>query len=129
MRQTMLFDALRALGFSQDDARAMRKISSTLRRWFELECGVDGGGIERDEATGKPYWVDYNAARPVRTPVRDREAGAMRRLKRIFEKAPEGVTYFIQGDCRGAALYVMRPGDVPAGASVESCYTRGLCVY
>jgi hypothetical protein len=41
-------------GISYDDAYALRRISMTLNRWFELECGTDAGAIERDETTGKP---------------------------------------------------------------------------
>lgn len=36
---------------------------------------------------------------------------------------------YIQTDPRGAALYILRPGDVPPGADPASCYTRGICVY
>ncbi len=36
---------------------------------------------------------------------------------------------FIQSDPRGAALYIIRPGDIPEGSTVDSCYTRGICVY
>ena len=50
-----------SLGFTADEVAALRRISMTLRRWHELECGTDGGVIERDEATGKPYWVNYHS--------------------------------------------------------------------
>jgi hypothetical protein len=59
--------------------------------------------------------------------VADREAGALKRLQAIFAKHP--LTYYVQGDPRGAALYVIRPGDVPVGANVESCYNRGVAIY
>ena len=36
---------------------------------------------------------------------------------------------YIQGDPRGAALYLIRPDDVPEGKNVESYYSRGVCVY
>jgi len=35
----------------------------------------------------------------------------------------------VQGDPRGCALYILRPDDIPAGADVASCYTRGIAVY
>lgn len=35
----------------------------------------------------------------------------------------------VQTDPRGAALYILRPGDVSDGADVSSCYTRGICIY
>jgi hypothetical protein len=122
-----------SLGFTADEVEALRRISLTLRRWHELECGTDGGVIERDESTGKPYWVNYHsrylsAHDPrSRSRIADREAGALRRLQKIMEGRP--LSYYVQTDPRGAALYILRPGDVPAGLSVESCYTRGVCVY
>jgi hypothetical protein len=36
---------------------------------------------------------------------------------------------YIQTDPRGAALYIIRPGDVPAGADASAYYSRGICVY
>ena len=39
------------------------------------------------------------------------------------------VAAYIQGDPRGAALYILRPGDVPDGADAASYYNRGVCVY
>jgi hypothetical protein len=113
-----------SLGFTSDEAAALRRISNTLRRWHELECGTDGGFIERDEATGKPYWLTDSGRR---WPMADREAGALRRLQKIMEGRP--LSYFVQTDPRGAALYILRPSDVPEGLSVESCYTRGVCVF
>ena len=127
MRQTHLYNALRSLGFDDADCGALRRVSMTLHRWFELECGTDNGAIERDEKTGKPYFVNASGSGR-RHPVRDREAGAMRRLARIMAKAPDLKPY-IQGDPRGAALYIIRPGDIPPGATVDSCYSRGICIY
>ncbi len=134
LRRTALENALCTIGFTSDEVSALRRISMTLRRWHELECGNDSGVIERDEATGKPYWVNYHsrylsANDPrSRSRIADREAGALRRLAKIMAKhAP--LTTYIQTDPRGAALYILRPGDIPAGSSVDSCYTRGVCVY
>ena len=36
---------------------------------------------------------------------------------------------YVQGDPRGAAVYILRPGDVPAGADPDAYYSRGLAVY
>ena len=48
LRQTHQQDTLHSLGFSTRQADTLRRISMTLRRWHELECGIDGGCIERD---------------------------------------------------------------------------------
>lgn len=63
-----------------------------------------------------------------RYPIRDMEAGAKRRLNIIMAGHPE-LTAYVQGDPRGAALYILRPGDVPAGERADGYYSRGICVY
>ncbi len=115
-----------SLGFTNDDAKALRRIAMQLHRWHELECGVDGGGVERDEATGRCYWYSSYTGR--RTPTADRETGALKRLAALMSRyAP--LAYYVQGDPRGAAVYVLRPGDVPEGKEVDSYYSRGVAVY
>ena len=44
-RITAQENTLIGLGFTALDADKLRKISMTLQRWHELECGVDGGCI------------------------------------------------------------------------------------
>lgn len=117
---------LQEAGISLDDALDLRRIAMTLHRWHELECGVEGGGVERDEKTGKCYW--YNARTGRRSPHRDRETGALKRLANIMSCYPK-LTSYVQGDPRGAALYILRPGDVPEGADIDGCYSRGIAVY
>lgn len=139
MRRARLDAYLLTLGFTDSEVASLRRINSTLQRWHELECGSEHGAIERDEATGKPYWINYNRrylgandAR-MRSPVADREAGALRRLARIIKarnaRTDAPVSTYVQTDPRGAALYILRPGDISAGDNVESCYTRGVCVF
>jgi hypothetical protein len=128
---------LAEMGFSYAEAQQLRKIERTLHRWNELECG-DGNdrsswSIERDETTGKPFFVRHNyrhgqgANTITKTPIADREAGALRRLAVIMAGHPELVSYH-QGDCRGCALYILRKTDVPAGEKIDSVYTRGEAV-
>lgn len=122
---------------AREDAAALRKVSMTLHRWHELECGVEAGHVERDgeNGEGKPFFVSghrvSNAAngwRETRTPIADREAGAKRRLAKIMARYPTLKAY-IQGDPRGCALYILRPGDVPNGESADAYYSRGVAVY
>lgn len=151
LRRARLDSYLLTLGFTDSEVSSLRRINSTLQRWHELECGDGNGMIERDETTGKPFWISYtrrylgaNDAR-MRSTMADREAGALRRLAKIMRDVNErryvgdaastlapycdDLTTYIQSDPRGAALYILRPGDIPAGTSVESCYTRGVCVF
>jgi hypothetical protein len=111
---------------------ALRRISNTLHRWFEHECN---GAIQREgeNGDGRPFWYNTDTGRKV-APVADREAGAVRRLRAIMHEHRrramyQPLDYYIQGDPRGAALYIIRPGDVPDGRDVNGYYTRGICVY
>jgi hypothetical protein len=124
------YDAVAALvkaGVAKDDAVALRRISLTLCRWFEHECN---GTIQRDETTGKPhsYREDARGVHHKSGIVPDREAGAMKRLRAIMARYPS-LTHYVQGDPRGCALYILRPGDVPEGELAESYYSRGVAVY
>jgi hypothetical protein len=74
---------LAQLGIGFGQAYDLRRIAMQLHRWFELECGDDHGCIERDDKTGKPYWLNSTTMR--RTPIADRERGAMKRLEKIME--------------------------------------------
>jgi hypothetical protein len=128
------FNALQSIGFTFDECEKLRRISMTLRRWHELECGNGNDHaswvIERDEETEIPYMVThhYSQTKPSRRRVADRETGAKKRLAKILESKPE-ISSYIQGDPRGAALYILRPGDIPEGKDPCAYYSRGICVY
>lgn len=138
---------LQSLGVSWNDALALRRISMTLHRWHELECG-DGndygswcisrghkskdGFIHDDE--GAPYLEHhhYGSGKTYTTYSRlpDRERGAIKRLKALMAKYGYiGLSWYIQGDPRGAALYILRPGDVPEGGSPDAYYSAGVAVF
>ena len=112
---TDMLARLEQLGITPDDALALRRVSMTLHRWYEMECGTGDGCIERDEATGLPYY--YNAQsrylgandRRAYSRIPDRESGALKRLKAIMLRYPD-LSYYIQTDPRGCALYILRPG-------------------
>jgi len=141
-RLTRQTDTLVSLGFTRDEADALRRISMTLHRWHERECGDGNGCIEREKQTGIPYWYSANARyvdpHDPRAYCRipDREAGARKRLAKIIEarnaRSETNISYlqeYIQTDPRGAALYILRPGDVPEGEDASAFYNRGVCVY
>lgn len=130
---------LQAAGFSYEDASALRRISMTLHRWHELECGADSSCIVRGAWNRETATFDYNGsgaphfefaggsgrARYLKT--QDRERGALKRLAAIMARYP-GFESYVQDDPRGAALYILRPGDIPKGATLDSCYNRGIVV-
>jgi hypothetical protein len=106
-----------------DAANTLRRAELVLHRWGEQECG-DGNdyaswAIERDETSGKPFRCWYpHTGKMTRTPIADREAGALRRVSQVC--AANGLYYFHQGDPRGCALYVSR--EPIAGTN----YTNGV---
>ena len=126
-----MLNRLTAAGISSDDAFALRRISMTLHRWHELECGDDTGCIERGEnGEGKPFMVRWNSytGKRMQWAIADRERGALKRLNTIMARYPEYASY-IQCDPRGAALYILRTDDVPEGKDAGAYYSRGLAVY
>lgn len=125
-RRLFMTMALVERGMRRDEVDALRRISMTLHRWHELECGTDNGAVERDETTGKTYWL--NSMTGKRWPTPDRETGALKRLAAIMARYP-ALRSYVQGDPRGCALYILRPGDVPEGASPDAYYSRGVAVY
>ena len=118
---------LERAGIGGSDANALRRIALTLHRWHERECGLDNGCIERDEQTQKPYWL--NSVTMHRSPIPDRERGALRRLAKLMRAYRRRFHAYVQGDPRGAALYMVRRKDVPKGESLNGYYTRGIAIY
>ncbi len=122
---------LSELGFRAVEIEQLLKIERTLQRWSEQECGNSNNhcswAIERDETTGKPFRVVHpNTGNSYKTPIADREAGALKKLGKIMADHPELVSYH-QGDPRGCALYIVRRADL-AGESLDCQYTRGVAV-
>lgn len=66
-------------------------------------------------------WIDN------RRPIADREKGARTRLVKLMAQFPD-LTYYIQTDCRGASLYILKRSDVN-GCDIEQVYNRGIAVY
>lgn len=121
-------EPLKRAGITERDALALRRIAMQLHHWHELECGIDAGGVERDEVTGKCTW--YNSRTGTRSPCADRETGALKRLGKIMAGYKRSaLSFYVQSDPRGASLYILRAGDVPKGEDVSAYYSRGLAVY
>lgn len=146
-------DALCRAGIARTDAIALRRISMTLHRWHELECGhsneygawaivrghKEKSGFRHDD-DGAPYMERHeyrwfkdangkqaNKVSTYHTLLADRERGALKHLAAIMARYPDYQAY-VQGYPRGCALYILRPGDVREGADVSSCYSNGVAV-
>lgn len=119
------------MGFTYDEAQALRRIEMTLQRWGELECGNSNDhcsyGIERDEKTNLPYRVTHpHTGKSYRTRIADREAGALNRLAKIMAAHPDYEAYH-QCDPRGCALYIVAKADL-GEAKIDQVYNRGLAI-
>ena len=130
-RTGALYTRLGNMGFSVAEIGQLLKIERTLHRWAQQECG-DGNdfaswSIERDEETGKPFRCVYpHNGKSYRTPIADRERGALKRLGGIMASHPQLVTYH-QTDPRGCALYILRESDL-GECPIEQVYNRGVAV-
>ncbi len=140
------YSRLMTLGISFTDAVQLRRISMTLHRWHELECGDSNGyaswTVTRGHKHGGEFTYDDNGdayeERHVHsenkaryTKIADRERGAQKRLASIMARYPELVSY-VQGDPRGASLYIVSKADIPAEHSpcwLDSNYNRGVAIY
>jgi hypothetical protein len=94
-----------------DDANTLRRAEKVLHRWHEQECGDSTDyasySIERDEQTGIPYRCIYphrEGAKTIRQRIADKEAGAIKRVSEVCKRL--GLSFFVQTDPRGCALYV-----------------------
>ena len=122
------------------DAIALRRISMTLHRWHELECG--NGNDATSWCAVRGYWRDgafeyddegdsymerhyhRGEAKAHYHRIADRERGALKRLAKIMARYPAHQAY-VQTDPRGCALYISRAGE----ALTASNYNRGIAVY
>ena len=124
-----LIACLAEQGLTRDECDKLIRCERTLHRWAEHECN---GNIQRNEDTGTPFWYN-DKARYIdpRDPrawwrIPDRETGAKKRASKIA--SARGLTAYFQGDPRGCALYLLRPGDVPDGKDPHAYYSRGIAV-
>lgn len=137
MEMNFMLDNLQRAGIEHEDLQPLRRISMTLRRWFELECGTGtdtvSESVERDEVTDKPFrrvqymgagnkWVDKHY------PIADREKGALKRLD-VFRVKYPALVFYVQTDPRGCALYAVPVSSIREGERVDSIYNRGIAIY
>lgn len=154
-RRANLYKRLSDLGFTMEEADKLRRIERTLHRWAELECGdcndYASWAIERDENDDKPFMVrhSHKTGNRTKTPIADRERGALKRLEEIVKAAnrrlskeacscndpslqtcdgcrgivSEQIWFYHQTDPRGASLYIGRKSDLRQNQELESCYS------
>jgi hypothetical protein len=131
-------------GISHIDAIDLRRIAMTLHRWHELECGDSNSyaswcitrgrkvnGEFTHDPNGEPYeerHVHTKNKTLYYTRIPDRERGALKRLADIMAKYPTHWSY-VQGDPRGASLYIGQYNLATKGSDPHLFYTSGVAVY
>lgn len=126
--RAQVLEQLYRKGIGYQDAHALRRISMTLHRWFELEAN---GDVRRDDQTHGCYaFYGRGTKGPFQTVrIPDRETGAYKRLALIMEKYP-ALIHYVQTDCRGASLYILTVEQANDGSyPLDSIYSRGVAVY
>jgi hypothetical protein len=111
---------LQRLSIAGEDIRQLLRISQTLSTWGEHECN---GVLERDEETGKCYWVSDqgdDSGKRVRRRTSDRETPAVKRADDIARRY--GMRSFYQTDPRGCAIYLYREADIPKDLGIDNVY-------
>lgn len=130
------YDRLLKAGISFEHAAELRRISMTLHRWHEMECG-DGndyaswsivrgkktGGVFEYDDNGKPFIERHahTSNKPTYTAIADRERGALVRLAAIMANYPT-LSAYVQTDPRGCALYI---GE----GLTDTNYSNGIAIY
>ena len=130
MRIANTMAALGPHGMTAENLAQCYRLERALRKWHELECGTADGGVEYDDVDDGellPTCTFYRPRTGTRSKFKNQYPVLMRRLERLRADMPS-ITFYVQGDPRGAALYALRPGDVPVGEDVNSWYTRGVCL-
>jgi len=145
-----MLSRLEKLGISTNDALILRRISITLHRWFELECGngdsygswaivrgrftLSNGGEFQHDDDGKPYLEHHHYLRgkgkdyTTHRQLPDRERGARQRLRKLLERYPH-LTSYIQTDPRGCSLYVLPRTTLGDQDPSEVYNSVGVAVY
>ena len=72
-------------------------------------------------------YCNENMSEATQAKVEKREARLCERAKQLA--AELGATFYYQSDPRGAAVYLVFPGDVPDGKEVDAYYSNGVAIY
>lgn len=113
------YSNMERLGFTTNEADALRRIEMTLHRWSEEECN---GTIQRDgddgEGAPRRYYQGQYDSNIKGGIIADRERGALKRLAAIMATRKH-LWFYNQGDPRGCALYIGKYLDLPSGTNLS----------
>lgn len=95
--------ARKGIDIDLDGARTLRRAALVLHRWSEMECGMDGWYIMRDD-DGSTWRVTVSPRGEYRYRIRDLAGPALSRAIAVSRRFGFNVTH--QPDPRGPSLYL-----------------------
>lgn len=126
LRTLRLAQSLAHFNLSPDDIAKLLRIEKKLRRWHELQCGVDAGRVEEVGGEGSGKWEFVNR-HGNRSPIRDAGKQARKALNACTAGNPD-LIFYVQTDPRGYALYLLKKSQVETGEDVNAVYNRGVAI-
>ena len=134
-----LYQQIQSLGFSYDEAKAIRRIEIVLRRWSKA---ASLGKIRRDTLNKTPFRLQVKEPIPAHLwyPIADREAGALRRLRGIVSArnrranaecetgAPDHVLFHHRPHPTECNLFLLTRAQL-GDADISTAVERGLAVF
>lgn len=127
LRTLRLAQSLAHFKLSPDDIAKLLRIEKKLRRWHELQCGVDAGHGEEVGGEGSGKWEFVNR-HGNRSPIRDAGKQAGKVLNAFTAENPD-LIFYVQTDPRGCALYLLGKQQIGFGETAETVYTRGVPIF
>jgi hypothetical protein len=126
LRTLRLAQRLAHFKLSPDDIAKLLRIEKKLRRWHELQCGVEAGHVEEVGGEGSGKWEFVNR-HGNRSPIRDPGKQADKALN-VFTAENPDLFFYVQTDPRGCALYLLKKSDAQSGEKLGSVYCRGVAI-
>jgi hypothetical protein len=126
LRTLRLAQSLAHFKLSPDDIAKLLRIEKKLRRWHELQCGVDAGHVEEVGGEGSGKWEFVNR-HGNRSPIRDAGKQAEKALDAFTAGNPDWF-FHVQTDPRGCALYPLKKSQVESREDGNAVYSRGVAI-
>ena len=104
----------------KNDLNRLKELSIKLRRWHERLCG-DNYGVVWENSNGKCYYVSYSGGRRC---INNLGKKLKSEIIKIMSKY-EHLVFYIQGDPRGPALYLIHKNEVDSTLPLASQYYKG----
>jgi hypothetical protein len=126
LRTLRLAQSLAHFKLSPEEIAKLLRVEKKLRRWHELQCGVEAGHVEEIGGEGSGKWEFVNR-HGYRSPIRDAGKQAEKALN-AFTDENSDLFIYVQPDPRGCALYLLKKSQVESGEELSAVYMRGVAI-